>query len=147
MNNKDDIRILTERFFQGETTLSEEQQLYQWYQRDDVPQDLQPYRTLFLDLQAIGPEADKKPVTLVRPLHRRTLRWLIAATLLLAVGLASVLTFHSWQQDECVAYFYGHKTTDRNVVMAEMRLSAETMTVDTEHNDVESLLNEMFNME
>ena len=29
MNNQNHIRTLTERFFQGETTLDEEQQLYQ----------------------------------------------------------------------------------------------------------------------
>ncbi len=147
MNNKDDIRILTERFFQGETTLSEEQQLYQLYQRNDVPEDLQPYRAMFLDLQSIGLEAGETPVAPVRPLRRHALRWLIAATMVMAVGLATILKFNSRQQDECVAYFYGHKTTDRNVVMAEIQLSAETMTVGAQHNDVESLLNEMFNME
>ena len=44
MNSKHDIRILTERFFNGETTIEEEKALYRLYQGDDVPQDLLVYR-------------------------------------------------------------------------------------------------------
>lgn len=138
---------MTERFFQGETTLSEERKLYQLFRRNEVPKDLQPLRDMFLDLQATGFEAEAEPMAIKRPPHGHTVRWLMAATLILAIGLSAVLTLDGRQQDECEAYFYGHKTTDKDVVMAEMRLSAETMTVGTQHNDVENQLIEMFNME
>lgn len=144
MNNKNDIRTLTERFFQGETTLAEEQQLYQLYQCEDIPQDLLPYRQMFLDMQAIATE----PTAKVQPLrYTHIRRWLVAASLALAIGFTTILLFRQHQQEECVAYIYGKKTTDINVIMAEMRHSAETMTTDPQHDVVESQLNEMFNIE
>ena len=126
MNHQNNIRTLTERFFLGETTLAEEQQLYQLYQREDIPQDLLPYRQMFLDLQAIGPETTAK----VQPIRsHRIVRWMIAASLALIVGFTTILLFRQHQQEECVAYIYGKKTTD------------------THHDIVESQLNEMFNIE
>ena len=144
MNNKNDIRTLTERFFLGETTLAEEQQLYQLYQREEIPQDLQPYRQMFLDMQAIAPDT----VAEVRPLRSTHIRrWLVAASLALVIGFSIFFLFHHQQHEECVAYIYGQKTTDINVIMAEMKHSAEAMTTDAQHDIVESQLNEMFNIE
>lgn len=144
MNNKNDIRTLTERFFQGETSLAEEQQLYQLYQCEDIPHDLQPYRQIFLDMQAIATE----PTAKVQPLRNTHIRrWLVAASLALAIGFSFFFLFYQQQQEDCVAYIYGQKTTDINVIMAEMRHSAETMTTDPQHDVVESQLNEMFNIE
>ena len=144
MNNQNHIRTLTERFFQGETTLAEEQQLYQLYQCEDIPQDLLPYRQMFLDLQAIGSETTAK----VQPIRsHRIIRWMIAASLALIVGFTTILLFRQHQQEECVAYIYGKKTTDINVIMAEMKHSAETMATDPQHDIVESQLNEMFKIE
>jgi len=144
MNNKNDIRTLTERFFQGETTLAEEQLLYQLYQCEDIPHDLRPYRQMFLDMQAIAAE----PTAKVRPLRNTHIRcWLVAASLALVIGFCTFFLFHQQQQEDCVAYIYGQKTTDINVIMAEMKYSAETMTTDPQHDVVESQLNEMFNIE
>lgn len=144
MNNKNDIRTLTERFFQGETTLAEEQLLYQLYQREDISLDLQPYRQMFLDMQTITAE----PTAKVQPLRNTHIRrWLVAASLALVIGFSTFFLFHQQRQDECVAYIYGQKTTDFNIIMAEMKHSAEAMTTDAQHDVVESQLNEMFNIE
>ncbi|MBR1547515.1 MAG: hypothetical protein IJ637_02165 [Prevotella sp.] len=145
MSNNDRIRTLTERYFLGETTLDEERQLYRLYrQQANVPGDLQAYRQMFLDMEAICYEPAAR-VSLTG--NRRARRWLIAATLALAMGISAILLFQRQAEDECVAYIYGQKTTDRSVVMAEMLLSAEAMTIGTEQNEVETQLNEMFTMQ
>ena len=149
MNNKDDIRILTERFFNGETTIEEERQLYRLYQGDDVPQDLQAYREMMLDMAAIGAEectAMVKPEATVIPRWRRPLvRWIAAAVVaLVVIGGATSLFMHN-SEEECVAYIYGHRVTDQNVVMNELSQTAMSMASSRGDDDVARQLNEMFN--
>ena len=78
---------------------------------------------------------------------RMVVRSLCAASVVLAVGLTAYFLFNRLEQDECVVFIYGQKTTDVDVVMKEMKLSAETMTGDNQEDEVESLLNEMFTIE
>jgi hypothetical protein len=50
MNNKDmykNIERLIARFFDGETTLEEEQQLYHFFRQPELPQELESYRQVF----------------------------------------------------------------------------------------------------
>ena len=50
-----EIRTLIERFFEGETTLEEEQWLYDYFkQSQSLPEDLEVYRETFLDFNAIA---------------------------------------------------------------------------------------------
>ena len=87
MNNLLRIRTLTDKFFEGDTTPEEEQELYDFYRQDDKPEDLRSNCELFRDLAALGSLA---PSTVHHPLstvqHRRW--WLAAAAvaLLLIVG-------------------------------------------------------------
>ncbi len=157
MKTPNDIRTLTERYFQGETMLEEERLLYQLYQRDDVPQDLLACREMFLDMAALDfssitgskPAEAKEPAAEVIPLqhHKISRRWFIAASVALVIGLGSILLFQRSQQEECVAYIYGKKTTELAVVMRELEHSAALVTADSETDAVESQLNEMFNIE
>ena len=54
MNNLLRIRTLTEKFFDGGTTPEEEQELYDFYRQDDIPEDLRSNCELFRDLVALG---------------------------------------------------------------------------------------------
>ena len=48
------IRTLTDRFFDGTTTLEEEHELYDYYRREQaLPADLAQLRQLFLDFAAV----------------------------------------------------------------------------------------------
>ena len=48
------IRTLTDRFFDGTTTLEEEHELYDYYRREQaLPADLAQLRRLFLDFAAV----------------------------------------------------------------------------------------------
>ena len=51
MMNELEIRTLTERFFDGDTTLAEERRLYELYsEAEGLPADLLPLREMMLDL-------------------------------------------------------------------------------------------------
>ena len=62
--NENNIRQLKERFLNAETTLEEEQTLYEYFQGEDVADDLKPYREAFQGFAAVKgidkPEPQKK---------------------------------------------------------------------------------------
>ena len=137
MDNLLKIRTLTERFFDGETTLSEEQELYRYYSQPPsaLPDDLAPYRELFLDLAAVG--AATKPAS-----PRRWRTWAAAAVALLIAAGGTALWLGNRSSDY-VAYIYGERTTDRAVVMAEMQKTMTAMATDGS-DSVEEQLKSMF---
>lgn len=137
MDNLLKIRTLTERFFEGETTLAEEQQLYRYYSQPPsaLPDDLAPYRELFLDLAAVG--AATKPAS-----TRRWRTWAAAVVALLIAAGGTALWLGNRSSDY-VAYIYGKRTTDRTVVMAEMQKTMTAMATDGS-DSVEEQLKSMF---
>ena len=145
------IRTLADRFLAAETSLQEERELTELCRNGDLPADLLPVREMLLALESMAltdeeraAAAEEQPsggqqghVKVMTPVARGR-RWL-AVVVLLAAG-----AFALWhrQQDECVAYIYGKRCTDRTVVMREMR---QNMTDMAESDaDVEAQLNEMF---
>ena len=139
------IRTLTDRFFDGTTTLEEEQELYDYYRREQpLPADLAQLRQLFLDFAAVQ-FADEQAVNANVNKRRRWLRWAVAAcAALLIVAGAAVWLNSGWQaDDECVAYIYGERTTDRDVVLGEMQKTMAAVA-DDGSNEVEEQLKMMF---
>ena len=96
-----EIRELTDRFFEGTTTLEEERRLYDFFRQKDIPQDLEPYKDMFLDFSALtlserktgfltsatpgtsGQAVPEKPQSARRTVLKYSLE--AAATILLAV--------------------------------------------------------------
>ena len=137
------IRTLTDRFFDGTTTLEEEQELYDYYRREQpLPADLAQQRQLFLDFAAVR-FADEQAVNVNKP--RRWHRWAIAACAALLIAAGAAVWLNSGQQgdDECVAYIYGERTTDRDVVLGEMQKTMAAMAADGS-DEVEEQLKMMF---
>ena len=137
------IRTLTDRFFDGTTTLEEEQELYDYYRREQaLPADLAQLRRLFLDFAAVQ-FSDEQAVNINKP--RRWLHWAVAAcaALLIAAGAAVWLNIGQQGDDECVAYIYGERTTDRDVVLGEMQKTMAAVA-DDGSNEVEEQLKMMF---
>ncbi len=132
MRNDLKIRTLTERFFDGETSLAEEQELYRLYHEGDVPEDLLQYKELFSGFEDIRLPQQKA--------SSHQWRWIIgiaaSITILFAVG-TTLLTRNS--KDECVAYIYGEKCTDQTIVMQHMQSALDEMdnvsTVDEQMRD------------
>lgn len=143
MNNELRIRTLTERFLNGETTLKEEQWLAQCYRSHRVPEDLLALRPMFMGLEAISLEHERAGS---KPARKAVLwrRW-VAVAACVAILLAGGGTL-LWQrqQNECVAYIYGKKCTDRDVVMKELQRSITEVTADDGNVDVERQLNDLF---
>lgn len=107
MKNDSNIQILIDRFFLGETSVEEEQKLYDFYvNHQDLPEDLEAYRTLIMGFGALSFQTSNQTSHKEQSLHiskqvsiRR--RWLyacsgIAAALLLYAGI----TFVARQQQE-----------------------------------------------
>lgn len=149
MNDTLRIRTLTDRFFEGMTTLEEERELYEYYSHGQpLPADLLPYRDMFLDFAAVPYVAtlSQQPPKLAR---RRRPYWsaIAAAVLLLtAAGAVVLLTNRLPADDECVAFIYGERTTDPDVVLGEMQKTMATVANDGS-NVVEEQLRMMFGNE
>ena len=141
------IRTLTDRFFDGMTTLEEEQELYDYYRREQaLPSDLVPLRQLFLDLAAV--QFSDEQAKLQTPTPRRWFRWAVAAcaALLITAGTAVWLNNVRQSKEEFVAYIYGERTTDRDVVLGEMQKTMAAVT-DDGSDEVEEQLKMMFGNE
>ena len=139
------IRTLTDRFFDGKTTLEEEQELYDYYRHEQaLPADLAQLRQLFLDFAAVQ-FADEQTVSVNVNKPRRWLSWAVAAcaALLIAAGATVWLNIGQQGDDECVAYIYGERTTDRDVVLDEMQKTMAAVA-DDGSDEVEEQLKMMF---
>ena len=170
MMNELEIRTLTERFFNGETTLAEERRLYQLYsEAETLPADLEELREMMADLG----ELSKRPIPQPLPAgkgvitHRnqkgillpslqggagggssapsgRGWGWIsIAASLLLFFTLGSMWYGYK-QKNECVAYVYGERVTDRELVMHEMQTAMASLTTDDATATMEQQMKELF---
>ncbi len=141
------IRTLTDRFFDGKTTVEEEQELYDYYRREQaLPSDLVQLRQLFLDFAAV--QFSDEQAEQQAPIPRRWLRWAVAAcaALLIAAGTAVWLNNGRQGEEECVAYIYGKRTTNRDVVLSEMQKTMAVVT-DDGSDEVEEQLKMMFGNE
>ena len=166
MINELEIRTLTERFFNGETTLAEEHRLYQLYsEAESLPADLEELREMMADLRRLSPlplPAERGVIThrnqkdILLPSiqggagggssapSRRGWGWIsIAASLLLFFTLGSM--WYGYQQkNECVAYVYGERFTDRELVMHEMQTAMASLTTDDATATMEQQMKELF---
>ena len=132
MRNDLKIRTLTERFFDGETSLAEEQELYRLYREGDVPEDLLQYKEMFSGFEDIRLPQQKA--------SSRKWGWVIGIAASVAILLAVGTTLHTRNsKDECVAYIYGEKCTDKTIVMQYMQSALDEMedvsTIDEQMRD------------
>ena len=144
------IRTLLDRFFDGETTLSEEQELYDFFREaSDLPDDLASLRPMFLAYDAVQPVASSTQQTKRPAPRRRWLPWAVAAAITVLLMGGAMLLFHrsqppvSDEDDELIAYIYGQRTTDPAVVLAEMQTTMVALQGDGS-DVVEEQLKAMF---
>ena len=138
MNDILRIRTLTDKFFDGDTTPVEEQELYDFYQQDNIPEDLRPNQELFRDLAAL---ATLSPTAGQSQPRRRW--WMAAAAVIVLLIVGGTTLYHYQRENECVAYIYGKRVTDRDVVLGEMQKTMTAMTADGS-DVVEEQLKAMF---
>ena len=134
---------LTERFFEAQTTEAEEE----WLKRFAVsPAGTAPR---FDDLRAVLGLAAyaRRQQTPVRShalqLRRLTLRYAAAAACCLLMGGAAIFTYSYRQQNQCLAYINGVRTTDTERVMAAMHQTVADMAAPTGTCSIEQQLGDM----
>ena len=139
MNDETRIRILAERFLEGETSMEEERELLKLVTQDGLPKNLLPLRDLIVGLNAI-----KLPALQPRHKSPHLLRWLSAAAVVLLIAGAA-LWWHYDAQNEHVVIVYGERCTDREVVLKEMTDNL-SMVTEAPMDNVDDLLNDMFDI-
>ena len=156
MEKELEIRMLTKRFFDGETTLAEERRLYELYRSEEsLPADLKPLREMMLDMGNLL--LTKKDDTSFSLSDEREMtqfaknnRWwskkilAIAASLLLLFTIGTIW-YNYQRENECVAYIYGERVTDHDVVIHEMQSAMASLTVDDATITMEQQMKELFN--
>ena len=175
MTNELEIRTLTTRFFNGETSLDEERRLYELYQSaEELPADLLELREMMLDLEILSKQKPiqqriaQKPT--LNPFPRegsldtlpnniaitKTIQapfpwggvggrlFALAASLLLLFGIGTAWYYQHERQNECVAYVYGERVTDRDLVMHEMHTAMASLSDDDATATMESQMKELF---
>ena len=94
--NDTNIRQLMERFLNAETTLEEERTLYEYFQGNDIADDLKPYREAFQGFAAVS--GIDKPMP-----QKQTPAWVIAlrtVTSMAAIFLVGLFFFISGEASE-----------------------------------------------
>ena len=92
------IRTMTDRFFDGTTMLEEEQELYNYYRREQaLPADLAQLRQLFLDFAAVQ-FGDEQALNVNVNKPRRWLRWAVAACAALLIAAGTAVWLNSGRQ-------------------------------------------------
>lgn len=79
------------RFLDGETTLAEERELYEWFGHTELPPGAEKWKEMFVWYDSLAPEAEPAPAaTPVRMLPLSRLQWLSVAAMaaiLFALGV------------------------------------------------------------
>ena len=94
--NDTNIRQLMERFLNAETTLEEERTLYEYFQGNDIADDLKPYREVFQGFAAVS--GIDKPIP-----QKQTPAWVIAlrtVTSMAAIFLVGLFFFINGEASE-----------------------------------------------
>ena len=115
MKTIDEILTLIERFFEGDTSLEEEQWLYDYFkQTKDLPQELEAYREMFLDFDAITlgdassvemTEAEptnslpkvEQTIALNPPKYRSLWKQVVGIAAMIAIIVGSVWSYQTYQ--------------------------------------------------
>ena len=90
----DKIEIILEKYFEGETSIAEENQLKDYFSSSDVAQHLEQYKPMFGFFAAAKAETSRHVIPLQS--KKRNVAWLsIAASVVVLLGLGTVTYFNN----------------------------------------------------
>jgi len=103
------IEQLLDRFFEGETTLAEEQVLRDYFKKGNLPPHLAMYTPIFQGFEIAKEESSSKEIVLPQQKKPTIWMWSVAASLILAIGIGSMMYFQNQgltneQQEALAAY-------------------------------------------
>ena len=110
------VEKLLDRYFEGDTTLKEEQELRDFFQEEDIPPHLAPYASMFKGFAMAQQESSERELVLSEPIQKRSVWiWSIAASMVIALGIGSMLYFQNDglnpEQQEALAAYQEAKQT------------------------------------
>ena len=133
MKSENNIKLLIDKFFEGETTLQEENLLCDYFASNEVEEDLKPLQQMFMDMKAIE---TPKMVAVKKPISRWH-RIAISAAAIFAGTLLTLSVYKNSQENYCEIYVYGQKVTDKNIVMNEVQSTMRSMVDNSANVDDE----------
>lgn len=99
MMKEKEISLLIEKFFNGDTSLSEERWLYQYFKSSNLPDSLKQYRPLFCDIALLQISKDK-------PVRRNLIRWIAGVAASVALFMCGYITWNSYNQNRMLRERY-----------------------------------------
>ncbi len=119
--NETKAKQLVDRYFEGATTLHEEQELYAFFTSGHVSDELKPLRQMFLDMcQLQGCEPAPKATVVGLKSRSRWRRVAIAATVAATAGIVAGVWFGHTDSTSYEMIAYGKHMNDRKAVMSEV---------------------------
>lgn len=118
------IEELVNRYFEGETSCQEEQELRRFFSQESIPEHLQLYRPLFACIEQEAKKSQFKSNKKILPLHRKLFYTLsgVAAGILLLIYIGNIQG--KWQiNPENYVIIDGKQYTD-NALIREQALAA-----------------------
>ena len=93
------IETILEKYFQGETSVSEEKELKNYFSSSNVAQHLEQYKPLFGYFSEASEQEFKQTIPLQS--KKRNVKWLsIAASVIVLLGISTFTYFHSTTEKE-----------------------------------------------
>lgn len=113
MMNSNHIKQLTKKFFDGDTTLEEEQTLYAYFASDDIEPSLMSLRDMFRDLAALHDMAITADISTSTPppatttkAKRRSMWTAISTAAAVILLLVIVKSASNWHEEQQLAALY-----------------------------------------
>lgn len=146
IHSPEEALMLTKKYFDALTSEEEGLALKNFVMHPSVAAD-----TRFDELRAVmgvAVVARRMAHTIPSPQPARSRMWQIVGTISSAaacVALVAGISIYTYRQNNvCVAYIGGKRTTDRTLVMEAMRRSTNEMHIESASPSMETQLNDMF---
>ncbi|MDR2056848.1 MAG: hypothetical protein LBP83_00910 [Dysgonamonadaceae bacterium] len=130
---KVEIETLIEKYFEGLTTLKEEEYLRAYFQKETVPAEWEAYKAMFRFF-ALEIEAGKTKPLPEKKGRKVYLRWAgVAAAVCLLVYAGVKITFKDYQmQETSCAYINGKAYTNLELIRLEALKTLESLSRNNE---------------
>ncbi|GHU63313.1 hypothetical protein FACS1894123_05850 [Bacteroidia bacterium] len=134
---KENINELIEKYFEGLTSLQEEQSLRDYFQQENIPEEWRVYQPVFQFFsQEIVTEKNlsEKPLSVVKPRRRNFFYTSIAAaaSIILLFGLKLALDVELRTPEKSQAYINGKKMTNMVLIRTEILKTLENIAEENE---------------
>lgn len=119
--------LLIEKYFDGNTTLKEEQRLIKYFQNKNIPKHLEIYRPIFMFF--LSETKRKHRIKYLFTNFKNKGIAVAAACLIMFFGIKLFFNNHTVFETS-IAYIDGKKYTDKNIICGELIKSLNNLSAD-----------------